>query len=80
MDEAFAALLAKRNIAAQALHTHQPEVYARWHALFADHHPESFLAQIRFEINAVRRRLQGLATPEPLPGPVTEGDAGVLLL
>lgn len=80
MDDAFATLLAKRNIEAKALQIHLPEVYARWRALFADHHPESFLAQIRFEINATRRRLQGLATPQPLPGPVAEGDTGVLPL
>jgi len=56
----FTAWLAKRNVDAHTLQTQQPEVFARWEALFAQVHPDSFLAQIRFELNAVRRKLQGL--------------------
>ena len=65
--QAFVALLAKRNIDATALQAALPEVYRRWIQLFESSHPDSFLAQIRFEINAVRRQVQGLlplAVPE----------------
>ena len=56
--QAFAALLASRNIAVDKLAAAQPARFARWQAMFAGSHPDSFLAQVRFEINAVRRALQ----------------------
>jgi hypothetical protein len=59
-ENPFHAWLAKRNLAPDALQTQAPEVYARWQALFAQVHADSFLNQIRFELNAVRRRIQGL--------------------
>jgi|GEM_PF-5177490 len=52
--------LLKRNIDPAALQTRAPEVYTRWQALFTELQADSFLNQIRFELNAVRRRSQGL--------------------
>ncbi len=59
-EAAFRELLARRNIPPDALLAKQPETYRRWLGIFAKVHPESFLAQIRNEINRVRRQVQGL--------------------
>lgn len=53
--EPFATTLRRRNIDEATLRERLPQVHARWQTLHQHHHPESFLAQIRFEINAVRR-------------------------
>ena len=59
--EPFAATLKRRNIDEQTLRERLPEIHARWQTMHTHYHPESFLAQVRFEINAVRRNLQVLS-------------------
>lgn len=68
--DAFQAWLASRRIDAEALQKQYPEVYGQWQTLFSQMHPESFAAQIRFQINAVRRSLQGLPALHTAPSPV----------
>lgn len=68
--DAFQAWLASRRIDAEALQKQYPEVYGHWQTLFSQMHAESFAAQIRFQINAVRRSLQGLPALHTAPSPV----------
>lgn len=68
--DAFQAWLASRRIDAVALQARYPDVYEQWQTLFSQMHPESFAAQIRFQINAVRRSLQGLPALHTAPSPV----------
>jgi hypothetical protein len=65
--DAFAAWLAKRNIDVAALQQQEPEVFARWQSLFGQVHPDSFLNQIRFELNAVRRAVQSISPNAETP-------------
>ncbi|MEJ1928869.1 hypothetical protein WDZ92_01160 [Nostoc sp. NIES-2111] len=68
--DAFQAWLTSRRIDPEALLRQYPEVYQQWQTLFGQMHPESFAAQIRFQINAVRRSLQGLPALHTAPSPV----------
>lgn len=70
--DAFEAWLAQRRIVAAELQSRYPEVYLEWETLFSQMHPDSFAAQIRFQINAVRRSLQGLPALHTAPSPVRE--------
>lgn len=70
--DAFDAWLAARRLSPELFQVQHPELYQSWKGLFNQMHPESFAAQVRFQINALRRSLQGLPALHTPPSPVSE--------
>ncbi|GAB3566618.1 hypothetical protein GCM10027578_15830 [Spirosoma luteolum] len=52
----FDAYLTTKKIDADQFRQAEPDLYREWAALFAQMHPDSFTAQKKFLINAIRRR------------------------
>jgi hypothetical protein len=51
----FEDFLRKKNIDVDAFKDRKPDMYIEWVQLFSKVHPESFVAQKKFLINAIRR-------------------------
>jgi len=54
--ERFEAFLTSKNIDSELLKDSEFSLYERWFCLFSQIHEESFVMQLKFKINPIRRK------------------------